>query len=492
MDARKMLLLSALVFFSSGAAFGHGRDTVAYRVEASGGASTGRHAPLWFTANRWGLSFTDAAGGYLRAGATYSRPLRAGVSIEAAADMASGWGIGAPVVVQQAYVDMSWRRLRLSVGSKQRWGYPMDKNHRLSSGMMVEGPGARPVPQVRADIADFVPVPLTRGWLSFKGHLAYGIFTDNKWQQGFAAPGGLYTRNTLYHSKSAALRVGRADRFPLTVDIGILTAAQFGGMKMRKRADGSSVMVENMPNRLPDFFYMLMPSQESTLKNVQGNHCGSWNVSLDYHGRAWSARVYMEHYFEDHSQLTMQYGLWRDGQLGVEVTLPRNRWVKTLLWEGLSTTDQTGPILYDGVGGTFTDLQMSGCDNYYNNGQFLGWQHWGLGMGSPLMPGPAYNADGTNEFKSNRVRAHHVGVDGQPSDEWAYRLLLSHVRHWGTYREPLDRVRLQVSTYAEATYSPRKLPGWSMAMAVGIDGGDYLGASAGMMLTIKKTGICAR
>ena len=73
-----MLLLSALVFFTSGAAFGHGRDTVAYRVEASGGASTGRHAPLWFTANRFGLSFTDAAGGYLRAGATYSRPLRAG------------------------------------------------------------------------------------------------------------------------------------------------------------------------------------------------------------------------------------------------------------------------------------------------------------------------------------------------------------------------------------------------------------------------------
>lgn len=94
MDARKMLLLSALVFFTSGAAFGHGRDTVAYRVEASGGASTGRHAPLWFTANRFGLSFTDAAGGYLRAGATYSRPLRAGFRIEAAADMASGWGIG--------------------------------------------------------------------------------------------------------------------------------------------------------------------------------------------------------------------------------------------------------------------------------------------------------------------------------------------------------------------------------------------------------------
>ena len=269
------------------AAVGHGlrADTVAWRVELAAGASTGRFAPLWLTANRSGLSWSDASGGYLRAGATYTRPLRHGFRVEAGADVAAGWGIGAPAVVHQAYADIAWRRLRLSVGSKERWGYPMDKDHRLSSGMMVEGPGARPVPQVRADIADFAPVPLTRGWLSFKGHVAYGIFTDNGWQRSFAAAGELYTANTLYHSKSAAFRIGRADRFPLTVDVGLLTAAQFGGKRMRKRADGSGAMVENMPNRLPDFFYMLMPSQESTLQNVQGNHCGSWNVSIDYHGR---------------------------------------------------------------------------------------------------------------------------------------------------------------------------------------------------------------
>ena len=492
MNIRMMLLLPAFAAALAAGADDGVRDTVACRLEASGGASTWRFAPLWFAANRSGLAWSGASGGYVRAGATYVRPMRGGFRLEAAADLAAGCGIGAPVVVQQAYADLSWRRLRLSVGSKERWGYPMDKNHRLSSGMMVEGPGARPVPQVRADISDFVAVPLTRGWLSFKGHLAYGIFTDNAWQRDFAATGATYTRNTLYHSKSAAIRLGRADRFPLTVDVGILTAAQFGGMRMEKQADGSGLMVENMPNRIPDFFYMLMPSQESTLQNVQGNHCGSWNVSIDYHGRGWAACVYMEHYFEDHSQLSMQYGLWRDGQLGVELTLPRNRWVTTLLWEGLSTTDQTGPILYDGVGGTFTDLQMSGCDNYYNNGQFLGWQHWGMGMGSPLLPGPAYNTDGTNEFKSNRVRAHHLGVDGRPTEEWAYKLLLTHVRYWGTYREPLDRVRRQVSTYAEASYSPLRLPGWSFALAVGIDGGDYLGASTGMMFTLKKNVIWTR
>lgn len=467
-------------------------DTIAYRFEASGSAFTGRFAPLWLSANRYGLSDAGAGGGYVLAGMTYSRPLGHDFCVEAGVDLVAGVASGVHMVVQQAYADMSWRHLRLSVGSKERWGYPMDKNHRLSSGMMVEGPNARPVPQVRFDLSDFVDVPFTGGWLGFKGHVAYGMFTDNGWQREFAAPGKQYTRNTLYHSKSAMLRIGRRDRFPLTLGIGFISAAQFGGMRMKKQADGSAVIVENMPNKIPDFFYMLMPSHRNTLENVEGNHCGSWNVSADYYGRGWKARVYIEHYFEDHSQMTMQYGLWRDGQLGVEVSLPRNRWVSTVLYEALRTTDQTGPILYDGVGGTFDDVQMSGCDNYYNNGQFLGWQHWGYGLGHPFLPGPVYNDDGSNEFKSTRVQAHHLGIDGSPTRELSYRLLMSHVRHRGTYKVPLDRVRRQFSSYAEVTYSPVRFEGWSATLGIGVDGGDYLGASTGAVLTIKKTGLWTR
>lgn len=468
------------------------QDTLAYRLEASGNMSTGHYAPMWFSANRFGLSGSGASSGYLRVGSTYSRPFGTGFRVEAAADLAFGTGVGATLLVQQAYADLAWRWLRLSVGTKERWGYPMDKNHRLSSGMMVEGPNARPVPQVRLDISDFVNVPFTKGWLGFKGHVAYGIFTDNGWQHDFAAPGQSYTRNTLYHSKSAMVRIGRKDRFPLTVGIGFLTAAQFGGMRMEKRPDGSGAMVENMPNKIPDFFYMLMPKHESTLQNVQGNHCGSWNVSVDYYGQGWQARVYLEHYFEDHSQMTMQYGVWKDGQLGVEVKLPRSRLVSTVLYEALRTTNQTSPILYDGEGGSFGDLQMSGCDNYYNNGQFLGWQHWGYGLGHPFLPGPAYNDDGSNEFKSNRVQAHHIGIDGQPAEELSYRLLLSYVRHRGTYRVPLDKVRSQLSSYFEVTYTPSLLRGWSATLGIGVDGGNYLGPSTGALFTIKKNGVWTR
>ena len=64
----------------------------------------------------------------------------------------------------------------------------------------------------------------------------------------------------------------------------------------------------------------------------------------------------------------LQYGRWKDGHLGFEITLPRNRWVNTLLWEGLATKDQFGPILYDGderfPGAAFPGMQVSACDDY--------------------------------------------------------------------------------------------------------------------------------
>ena len=140
---------------------------------------------------------------------------------------------------------------------------------------------------------------------------------------------------------------------------------------------------------------------------------GSWNFALTYELGDWRLRAYLEHYFEDHSQMFWEYGRWKDGQLGLEVTLPRNRWVSKVLWEGLATKDQAGPILYDGFWGSFQDIQVSGCDNYYNHYIYQAWQHAGMAMGNPLLTSPAYNEDGSITFKSNRVRSNHLGLTGE-------------------------------------------------------------------------------
>ena len=82
-----------------------------------------------------------------------------------------------------------------------------------------------------------------------------------------------------------------------------------------------------------------------------------------------------------------------------------------------------------------------------------------------------------------------MGISGNPSSEWSYRLLISFARYWGTYYNPLDKQRKQFYSLYEAVYSPRWAKGWSASLALGLDRGNYLGNSTGGMLTIKKTGI---
>ena len=108
---------------------------------------------------------------------------------------------------------------------------------------------------------------------------------------------------------------------------------------------------------------------------------------MSYYLKDWKFRAYLEHYFEDHSQMFWQYGRWKDGHLGLEVTLPENRWVTRVLWEGLNTKDQTGPLLYDGIAGSFHDVQMSGGDNYYTNGGVSGLAACGSGTGTSVPAG---------------------------------------------------------------------------------------------------------
>ncbi len=482
--------LLTLIFLSVTAIPVYSQDTLGYRIEMSANVSDGDYAPLWFTGNRHGLSAVSPNSGYMRVGVTYDRVMGGSWRMEAALDLAATKNGSAPFVAQQAYADISWKKLTLSVGSKERGGFPLYKNPKLTSGMMVEGLNSRPVPQVRIETNDYVTLPFTKKWLSLKGHFAFGMLTDGNWRADYFAPGETFVRNAVYHTKSLMLMVGNPEKFPLTMEIGILDAAQFGGSSWMKNPDGSVTLVANHPEGFKEFVKAVIPTQESTLENVEGNHVGSWNFVMTYHAATWKARLYYEHYFDDHSQLTWQYGRWKDGHIGIEVCLPDNPFVSNVLWEGLSTYDQTGPILYDGVAGSFGDVQQSGCDNYFNHE--YSWQHWGAGLGNALIPGPIYNKDKTDYFKSTRVKGQHVGLSGNPSRDVSYRILLSYMRHWGTYAVPLDRQRHQFSSLYEVTYSPHQFAGWSVSLGCGLDKGNYLGNSFGGMLTVKKTGICFR
>lgn len=490
-----LLLLSALPLAAAAqnALQSTGRD-LHVRTEAAAAAAPGT-TPFYLSANRYGLSGTEGGYGYLRAGlfrpaeADSARRWRIGYGIDVAAayDMPSGF------VVQQLYADFDWRALRLTAGSKER---PSElKNPLLSTGGLTAGMNARPVPQVRLELPRFWQIPGTRGWLAIKGHVAYGRFTDDGWQEDFHAPGTHYAKGVLYHSKAGFLRIGNREKFPLTFTGGLEMYAQFGGeaWNIGYRADANSTGFTgeyvNMNNGLKGFWNAFIPggsdARDGDIRNVEGNHVGSWHFSLDYQGAGWSVRGYAEHFFEDHSQMFLEYG-WKDMLWGAELSLPRNPFVSAILYEHLRTTDQTGGVYHDAT--PQLPYQISGADNYYNHQCYGAWQHWGQVMGNPLLLSPVYNRDGRITVRHNRITAHHVGIAGRPTAETDYRLLLTHVRSLGTYTEPaIDPLHANYFL-AEAGYAPRWAKSFSLRAAVASNGGDLLGKSTGALFTLRWNG----
>ncbi len=470
---------------------------VNYGVDMSGTASggCGDFAPFWLTANRYGLSSVEKNSGYLRAAIGRNletdslRQWRIGYGVDIAAPI----NYTSNLVIQQLYADVQYKALRLSVGSKERKA--VLKNTALSSGGLTYSGNARPIPQVRFELPDFWAIPGTKNWLAIKGHVAYGMFTDENWQTDFiSSPQKKHTSGTLYHSKAGFLRVGNAENFPLTLTAGLEMYAQFGGeaWNVDKRLDDPNFDASyiSMGSGLGSFWNAFIPggsdASDGNFANSEGNQLGSWHLQLHWQGRGWGVKAYAEHYFEDHSQMFMEYG-WKDMLWGVEAELPHNPFVSTVLYEYLHTTDQTGAIYHDATPGL--NLQISGRDDYYNHSIFGGWQHWGQTMGNPLLLSPIYNKDGSISFAHNRITAHHMGISGTPLPCLDYRALFSYIRSLGTYPNPLLNPEHGNSFMLEVNYTPKNFHGISLSAAFATSGGSLYGNSTGGMLTLRKTGV---
>ena len=200
---------------------------LSYRAETGVSFSGGEHTPFWLTANKQGLSSIEKNNGYLRAGVFRELENDKRFSYAFGADLAVAYNFTSTFVVQQLYADLKYRCLGLSIGSKER--HSEFNNPFLSSGGLTFSGNARPIPQVRIGIPEYTLVPGTKGWLAFKGHIAYGLFTDDGWQKDFIKPGGKHTEHVLYHSKDLYVKIGNREKFPLIFEGGLEMAAQFGG-----------------------------------------------------------------------------------------------------------------------------------------------------------------------------------------------------------------------------------------------------------------------
>lgn len=488
-----MLGLAALVPIGADAQIDGLADNIEYKVEMEGSFSDGDVAPFWFSSGRYGLSSIEPNSGYLRAG--ISRALES----DSLSDWKFGYGVDfavpvnytSDVVVQQLYGVAQFRNCLLTVGARE---IPEDMlNGELSSGGMTLSNNYRPIPQVRIDLPEWWTWHFAGDWLSVKGHIAYGIHTDNRWQKNFANESSYYSKNSFFHSKAGYLRIGNEGKFPLSATVGLEMACQFGGRGYQifvyDNNVGHRVDDVDLGNGLKAFWNAFIPGgndvNDGAYPNVAGDQTGNWYFDLTYKGKGWDVKAYAEHFFEDHSQLFVQYG-WKDMLWGLEANLPKNPFVSNVVAEYLYTKDQTGGIYHDRT--KQLPVQISGSDDYYNHHVYGAWQHWGQTKGNPLLLSPIYH-DGMISTRFNRVNALHIGVAGDPTDELHYRLLYSNLRTLGTYVHPTVSPIDQDYFMAELTYKPHWLRGWSGKVAFGLNSGELLDNSTGLELTIIKTGM---
>ena len=487
-------------------------DNVEYAAEMQASVSDGK-TPLWLNANKHGMSSLESFNGYLRG--KIARP----IETDSARRLAVGYGIDialaanytSTIVLQQAYVEARWLHWGLSIGAKER---PMEfKNQQLSSGSQCFGINARPIPQIRTGLPQWWALPLTKRWVSIRGGISFGMMTDDSWQHSFTNRESRYADNVLFHSKGAFIKFGSEQKFPLTLQLGGELGAQFGGTLYYLDLETGTMASRKGGSSAKDFLDVFTgigggDETDGEYKNVAGNQLGAYMARLTYTHPAFMLSAYLDHYFEDHSQmlfldydgygegdaynerLTNRYYHYRlkDALWGLELNLKHGTWIKDIVVEYLYTKNQSGPYNHDHTR-NISD-HMAGKDDYYNHTNYTGWQHWGQVIGNPLYRSPIYNDDGTIFVKNNRFQAVHIGIAGQPLEKLSYRLLASWQDGLGRYDDPYTYVHDNVSILCEATYQLPK--SWSIKCGIGLDTGDIIGNNTGLQLTVRKTGILGK
>ena len=487
MPLRNKLLNTILILF---AVCGLQAQTLKENYEFTGSFGSGDYAPLWHIANRQGVNSYDNKSIYTRIGIAGEHTFgNRNMGIDWGFDFVVGDNLTSGIFIQQAYIDISWKRLNLSLGQKERWGEL--SNPRLTTGALVESGNARPIPQIRLELPEYWNIQGTGGWLALKGHIAYGWFTDEEWQKDFVADDKARTVGVRYHSKAGFLRIGNDRVFPLTAEMGLHMVSQFGGTTYNWMNKPGAI--SHNPARPKDYLLALIPTKGDSQTNAveqansAGNVLGSWMGAITWNADKWKLRAYYDHVFEDHSQMFWEYGIWTEQLVGVELQLKEWKWLSGIALEYFNLKNHSGPVYHDKT--SEIPDQISAVDNNYWHHTYGGWFNYGMMIGTPLITSPVYNTDKTLGIYNSRVEAFHIGIEGSPLSWLGYRVLYTKSNNWGTYSRPFKEIKVNRSGLVELTFRPEILQNWSITTSFAFDCGGLYGDNYGGMITLTRYNI---
>ena len=398
-------------------------DSVFVSLLLLGSVATSGNQPFWSGTNRYALMPQgNGALGVISAGKEFN-PAKtwqwhAGTSLACNYD---SFDSEFHPMVDELYAGVRWKVLTLDVGMKHndadfRAG-DMKSSISTTGGSVVWTGNCRTMPGYTITLAP---------WEVWKRHLwIEGAFGDYKTLDD------RYVSDALVHNTRIGLTFGITERFRF-------------GIHFNHYAMWSGTHPESgrMPATFENYIRMLFLRPASSeghagdILNVIGNHVGGEKFKFDYLGKGWKITFQHDIPYDDGSGMGFQN--FPDGVNTLYFGFDdKNRWVSDILYEFTYTKWQSGPHHeeYDSKG---VLRIVGGKDDYFNNYYYRsGWTYYGRVIGLPLfIPMERNDAGIVMGIKSNRIRAHHIGMAGKLFRKAPYRLMLTCTSHFGTYDNP--------------------------------------------------------
>ncbi len=442
-----------------------GRDSIFWKADIRGVASSGQKAPYHLWANRECLLPEPYNGSVsVRVEKGYTDPDRWMDYSFKLQSLFSFSGNGCSAMIQEGFAAARLYVFEFTAGTRysDNYGY-YAADIDLTSGGMLFSHNAMPIPRLTIGTAGYIPFPFLFGYLEIKGGLTHGWLGSSG-----------YVKNTLLHHKYIGARAG--GKLPVNIFYEFHHAAQWGGTSPDYGPLGSS-----FKDYMNTFFARSGGVMETDQINAQGNHLCSQVLGLDFKSGSWKASAYWQTISEDGpidypwNALNARDGLW-----GLSVSNTAFPYVSGILYEYLHTSNQAGAF-HDRDG-----VIYGGADSYFSNGIYRnGWTYKGFTIGHPLIISPIALEGGISPVFS-RMRAHHAGIKGNIKG-FIYRALATYTSLYDSYERPTG-----IYNHAfllEISRNFPKLWGLDFRLSLAADSGNQFGNSHGIMLTIAKTGL---
>lgn len=354
--------------------------------------------------------------GLLENGSFFSLSMLSGETVNYGVSI---WANKNKIQIPIGYIQYKYNNIYFMVGRTES---KISSESDLSSGSLIRGNNAMPIPQISVYTPNFTKLENSPIEILYKWGISHGQLSR-----------GEYIKAPRLHEKY--LFVQKLFKNNSSISIGVIHEAMWGGETMNHG---------KQPDSISDYFRVVTfqsasyTAIEQEQINALGNHLGIWDIAFSKKFEPVQLKLYYQHPFEDRSSLYQNFfdEIKRlkfpkksfDGLFGIEITHQKSSVYSKVLYEYINTMHQSGSQA--------ASDSTYGWDNYYNHYIYQsGWTNNGNVIGTPLFilgKNKGHYSDGTYII-NNRIRAHHFGLSGNINPSISYKSLLTYSKNYGTY-----------------------------------------------------------